>query len=74
MSLQEKIKEIQKENISQQEKMKKIQDLYRNLSNLNINDQELNCDHYERKCEILSPCCGNGLNVDFAMMKTIYVI
>jgi hypothetical protein len=65
MSLQEKIKDIQKEDISQQEKMRKIQDLYKSLSNLKLDDKEIKCEHYERKCELLSPCCNKWIGCRF---------
>lgn len=61
LSLTEKIKLIQKEDISNEEKMKKIQELYKKQSEeiVNKNKKIIECKHYERKCSLYSPCCNN---------------
>ena len=61
LSIQEKIRLIQKENISSSEKQKKISELFKNQNKNNLkklNQNEFDCKHYERKCSLYSPCCN----------------
>lgn len=65
-SRQELIKEIQKLPISQSEKMKKIHQLFQsNFPKIVENKKEIICQHYERNCELLSPCCSKWIGCRF---------
>jgi RING finger and CHY zinc finger domain-containing protein 1 len=50
-------------NLSQEEKNKKIQELYSN--NLKEKKEIIDCEHYERKCDLLSPCCNKWVPCRF---------
>lgn len=59
ITINEQIKLIQKEDISNSEKMKKIQELYlKKNSKFTDQKKEIVCNHYKRLCKIISPCCG----------------
>ena len=56
--LREKIKKIRDSDINQQEKNKKIFDLM-NKSKTGLKKKEnIICNHYERNCVIIAPCCN----------------
>ena len=61
MSRNEKIKDIMKMNISNNEKNKLIQQLYMN-NNILEKEKEIKCNHYKRRCKLYSPCCNKLVN------------
>lgn len=62
--LNKKIKEIfLNKNLSQDEKNKKIQELYN--QNFKKKEEIKECNHYERKCDLLSPCCNKYVRCRF---------
>lgn len=68
-NLNEKIKLIMKEDIKNEDKMKKIQELYsknfKDKEDKDENQKKIQCSHYERKCELLSPCCSKWITCRF---------
>jgi RING finger and CHY zinc finger domain-containing protein 1 len=62
--LNEKIKLIMKEKISNEDKMKKIQEIYKNNFK-DLQNENTECEHYKRKCDILSPCCSKWTRCRF---------
>jgi RING finger and CHY zinc finger domain-containing protein 1 len=63
-SKQELVKEIQKLNISTEEKMKKIHHLFQQVQVI-PEEKNIICSHYDRKCELLSPCCSKWIGCRF---------
>lgn len=63
-SKQELVKEIQKLPISAEEKMKRIHQVFQ--QNISIPKKTvIECVHYDRKCELLSPCCSQWISCRF---------
>ena len=58
LELREKIKKIRDSDITQQEKNKKIFDLMNNSKKEVKKKENIICNHYERNCVIIAPCCN----------------
>ena len=62
-SRHELVKKIQKLPISAEEKMKQIRQLFQ--TEVTVEKKGIKCTHYERKCELLSPCCKQWIGWRF---------
>ena len=65
MNFTDEIRKIMKDsNISHEEKLLKIKELQKNISNnftknnISINTENILCEHYNRNCLIISKCCN----------------